>query len=117
MAVAHALGFHQMLFKPMGPFPLEDSFGMGPAVVMLHLSLQQGITDKTVKFNTIRKFWSTYSNVFHALASCLSGSTMVSGTQKMDITNCPSCHMVTGLQDLTKDVTKGWEILSSQIGP
>jgi hypothetical protein len=54
--VAASLGFRSNLFRPMGPFPLEDSFGMGAALVMLQQSLQPGRNDKTVQFGTIQKF-------------------------------------------------------------
>jgi hypothetical protein len=36
----------------MGPFPLEDTFVMGAAIVMLQISLQLGQYDKTVQFGT-----------------------------------------------------------------
>lgn len=35
--ISSALGCSHGMFRSMGPFPLEDSFGMGPAVVMLQL--------------------------------------------------------------------------------
>lgn len=40
--IAASLGLKAKLFKPMGSFLLEDSFGMGAVVVMLQLSLQPG---------------------------------------------------------------------------
>ncbi len=40
--IATSLGFREKLFKPMGPFPLEDTFGMGEALVMLHNPCSQG---------------------------------------------------------------------------
>jgi hypothetical protein len=43
--IAADLGFEKKLFKPMGPYPLEDSFGMGAAIVMLMLSLNPGKND------------------------------------------------------------------------
>jgi hypothetical protein len=62
--IANTLGFQQKLFRPMGPFPLEDTFGMGPAIVMLQLSLRQEVNDRNVQFSMIRKFCSTY---YHCL--------------------------------------------------
>jgi hypothetical protein len=62
--IAADLGFEKKLFKPMGPFPLDDSFGMGAAVVMLMLSLNPGKNDDKVQFGTVRKFRSAFSNVY-----------------------------------------------------
>jgi hypothetical protein len=35
IAVAGMLGIKEALYQPMGPFPVDDSFGMAAAVVML----------------------------------------------------------------------------------
>jgi hypothetical protein len=39
----------------MGPFPKEDTFGMGAAIVTLQLSMNAGKYDKSVQFGTIGK--------------------------------------------------------------
>jgi len=64
--MATALGFQDQLFRPMGPFPLEDSFGMAAAIVMLQQSLKPGKYAKTVQFGTARKFRSCFSNIYQA---------------------------------------------------
>ena len=89
---ATALGCkHMMMFRPMGPYPIEDTFGMGPAIVMLQLSLNgAGLNDKHKQYNTVRKFRSSYSNVYNASISALSGTTMVRGTKRLGVTNCPT---------------------------
>jgi hypothetical protein len=56
--IAASLGFKDKLFRPMGPFPLEDTFGMAAALVMLQSSLKPGKNDKFVQFGTVRKFRS-----------------------------------------------------------
>ncbi len=64
--MAASLGFKDKLYPPLGPFPLQDTFGMSAAIVTLQLSLNPGKYDKNVQFSTIRKFRSAYSNVYHA---------------------------------------------------
>ncbi len=64
--IAASLGFKDKLYPPLGPFPLQDTFGMSAAIVTLQLSLNPGKYDKNVQFSTIRKFRSAYSNVYHA---------------------------------------------------
>lgn len=88
--IAHSLGFGSAMFPPMGPFPVEDTFGMGPAIVMLDLSLRPGVNDKTVQFNTIRKFRSSFSNLYHASAKSQRSSTMSNGVRKLTVTDCPT---------------------------
>jgi hypothetical protein len=62
--IAAGLGFEKQLFRPIGPFPLEDSFGMGAAIVMLMLSLNPGKNDDKVQFGTVRKFRSASPTFF-----------------------------------------------------
>jgi hypothetical protein len=50
----------------MGPFPLEDSFGMAVAACMLRRSLDPGRNEATIQFSTARRFRSAYSNAYHA---------------------------------------------------
>jgi hypothetical protein len=50
------------MFRPQGPHPLEDIFGMMTAVVLLEHSLNAVINAATVQFNTIRKTRSAMSN-------------------------------------------------------
>lgn len=76
-------GIWGLCVSSMGPFPVEDSFGMGAAIVMLDLSLRPGVNDRTVQFNTIRKFRSTFSNLHHAsVKGQEGGSNMSNGVKK-----------------------------------
>jgi hypothetical protein len=66
-------------FPPQGPHPLEDSFGMFAACVMLEHSLNPGMNEATVQFGTIRKTRSALSNYSNTTASALAESVMVGG--------------------------------------
>jgi len=88
--IAASLGFGGKLFRPMGPFPLEDMFGMGAAVVMLQMSLKQGKYAKHLQFGTVRKFRSAFSNVFHASLEGQQAAVMARDTKKMFVTKCPT---------------------------
>jgi hypothetical protein len=57
------------MFRPQGPHPLEDTFGIMTAVVLLDHSLNAGINGATVQFNTIPKTWSAMSNYERTTAS------------------------------------------------
>ncbi len=74
----------------MGPFPLEDTFVMGAAIVMLQISLQLGQYDKTVQFGTEWKFWSCFSNIYHLTVEGQKAMVMVKGIRKLMITECPT---------------------------
>jgi hypothetical protein len=50
------------MFRPQDPHPVEDTFGMMTAVVLLDHSLNAGINAATVQFNTIQKTPSAMSN-------------------------------------------------------
>jgi hypothetical protein len=43
------------MFRPQGPRPVEDTFGMKTAVALLDHSLNAGVNELTVQFNTISK--------------------------------------------------------------
>jgi len=62
------LGLKAKLFWPLGPFPLNDTFGMGAAIVMLKASLRPGKYDKFIQFGTVRKLRSGFSNAYHVTA-------------------------------------------------
>jgi hypothetical protein len=50
------------MFRPQGPHPLEYTFGMMTAVVMLDHSLNAGINAAIVQSSTIHKTRSAMSN-------------------------------------------------------
>jgi hypothetical protein len=53
-SIARSFGFSKRMFRPMGPFPVEDTFGVGVAIVMLELSPRPGSNAKHVQFDPIR---------------------------------------------------------------
>jgi hypothetical protein len=57
----HGISRGQM-FRPQGHHPVEDTFRMMTAVVLLDHSLNVAINAATVQFNTIRKTRSDMSN-------------------------------------------------------
>jgi hypothetical protein len=50
----------------MGPLPVEDKFGMGIALILLKHSLDPGVTEMKVHYNTARKMKSALVNLYHA---------------------------------------------------
>jgi hypothetical protein len=76
---------------PMGPYAVEDTFGMGLAVCILIRTLDPGKTEDLIQFSTARNLRSVYSNIYHASAHHQSGLTvMAQGTTRIGVTNCPS---------------------------
>jgi hypothetical protein len=51
---------------PMGPFPLQDDFGMLPAIALLDRSLDKGVHSENVQWGTFRKAMSVVTNVTQA---------------------------------------------------
>jgi ribosomal protein S10 len=88
--IASALGFKDQLFRPMGPHPLADTFGMGAAVIMLQQSLAPGKYDKCMQFASVRKFRSAFSNVYHVTAEGQEAMVLAKDVRKMTVTKCPT---------------------------
>jgi hypothetical protein len=86
--IAGVLGFWDQLFRPMGPHPLEDTFGMGAAVVMLQQSLSPGKYDRCMQFASVRKFRGAFSNVYHVTAKGQTGMVLAKDIRKMTVTKC-----------------------------
>ena len=74
----------------LGPFPLEDTFGMKTAVCVLKRSLDKGRTEEHVQFATTRKLRSAYSNVYHASKELVNVSAMAFESTKTYSTTCPT---------------------------
>jgi hypothetical protein len=83
------LGF-ECVAPPMGPFPLDDTFGMKIACVTLMKSLEKGKWEATVQYATARRMRSIFSNLFHASYHGESMAVMAYETQKMFTTPCPT---------------------------
>jgi hypothetical protein len=50
----------------LGPWKLEDEFGAGAAVIMAKHSMDPGVTESTVQFETVRKMKSDFVNLYQA---------------------------------------------------
>jgi hypothetical protein len=70
---------HHRGFPPQGPHPLEDTFGMYGACVMLEHSLNAGINETNVQFGTIRKTRSALTNYSNTCVAELTESVLVGG--------------------------------------
>ena len=66
-------------FPPHGPHPLEDTFGMFAACIMLKHSLNPGIKETNVQFGTILKTRSTLTNYSNTTIAELLESVLVGG--------------------------------------
>jgi hypothetical protein len=86
LSIASSLGFGGRLFRPMGPFPLEDTFGTGGTLVMLQQSLQVGQNAPNVQFSKIRKFCSAFSNLYLSSVEGQLAMVMVKDTKKLRVT-------------------------------
>jgi len=90
LKVAAALGFKDTLFRRMGPFPAEDTFGIAVAIVMLQQSLKTGKYASTIQFGTVRKFSSCFSNIYQASMEGQQAMVMAKDTRKLVVTKCPT---------------------------
>jgi len=77
-------------FPSMGPFPINDSWGMKYACTMLIRSLDEGKTSRTIQFGTMRKLRSCYTNVYHASKHVSKLVTMAKDIRKTAVTDSPT---------------------------
>jgi hypothetical protein len=75
---------------PMGPFALQDKFGMGIAMTMLLRSLDAGKNERTIQYSTMRRLRSAYSNIYNASSSLSNVAVMAQETRKVFSTDCPT---------------------------
>lgn len=89
----------------MGPFPIEDSFEMGAAIVMLTNSLNMGLNNKTVQFSTIQKFRSAFSMACQVTVDGQQSSVMARDLRKLIGTKFPTCGV--WFEKFIKEMHKG----------
>jgi hypothetical protein len=111
LSIAASLGFKQNLFRPLGLFPLEDTFSMGVAILMLQVPLQPERNDKYMQFSSVRKFRSAFSNAYLASAEGQQVTVLARDNRKMTVTKCPTNgdffeRFVRGLHKQMGDVVK-----------
>jgi len=87
--IGTSLGFANN-FPSMGPFPVDDAWGMKYACTMLIRSLDEGKTARTIQFGTMRKLRSCYTNVYHASKHVSKLVTMAKDIRKTAITDSPT---------------------------
>jgi hypothetical protein len=78
------------LLPEMGPFALEDEWGMGIAVGMLYRSLDSGLYRDTLQFSSTRKLRSAFSNLWGSSVHSMTRGVMAKDTIKTFVTKCPT---------------------------
>jgi hypothetical protein len=77
LQIAHEMGMSNPPMPKLGPWKLEDDFGDGAAAIMARHSMEPGIMEDTVQFETVRKMKSAFVNLYQA--SVENASTAVIG--------------------------------------
>jgi hypothetical protein len=78
LQISHDLGLDKPPVPMLVPWPVEDEFGMGAVIVFLKHSLDPGVTETTVQYNTLQKMKSVFVNLYHASVEN-QGSAIVGG--------------------------------------
>jgi hypothetical protein len=66
LQIAHDMGMSNQPIPKLGPWKLEDEFGAGAAAIMVRHSMDPGITEDTVHYETVRKMKSVFANLYQA---------------------------------------------------
>jgi len=82
-------GIWQPFLLP-GPFPVTDVHGVGLVAACLFRSLDPGINNKTIQFDTMRKMRTAWSHHFQATVSSLGGAVIAKDTRKMHVMSNPT---------------------------
>jgi hypothetical protein len=109
LQIADELGMLNPPLPSLGPWKLEDEFGAGAAVIMAKHSMDTGMTESTVQFETVRKMKSAFVNLYQA--SVDNASTAVIGGKEGGKQLVMGCPFTTG--DMTgqkQGCIIGWEI-------
>jgi hypothetical protein len=77
-------------YPPMGPLPVQDNVGMGLAVCVLLRTLDPGINERTIQFNTAAGARTAYNNMWHASAEGGKGAVVARETAKLFVTTAPA---------------------------
>jgi hypothetical protein len=89
--IGEEIGF-DLVAPAMGPFPVEDTFGMKMACTILHRTLDPGKHVEHIHFATAQKIRSAYSNVYHALRLMKEVTVMAFETNKLYKKSCPRTY-------------------------
>jgi hypothetical protein len=66
LQIAHKLGMRDPPMPKLGPWKLVDEFGAAAATIMVKHSLDPGVTETTVQFETVRKMKLASVNLYQA---------------------------------------------------
>lgn len=75
---------------PLGPYQLQDNFGVKTATIMIHKLTQPGRNASALQYDTIQQLQCGYSNVYHVCAWQETVSVMAAELKKLHITSCPT---------------------------
>lgn len=107
-------------FISMGPYPLEDSFGVTEAILLLERSTDPGKHVYAIQFGTMHKMRSMFSNIYNASSKGNGGMVMAKDAKKMTVTKCKTHgeffeRFVRGAQKRMGDIVKPDRSLSLPI--
>jgi hypothetical protein len=66
LQISHELGIRYPPMPKLDPWKLVDEFGAAAATIMVNHSLDPGVTETTVQFETVRKMKSAFVNLYQA---------------------------------------------------
>jgi hypothetical protein len=64
--ITHKMGMRDPPMPKLGPWKLVDEFGAAAATIMVKHSLDLGVTETTVQFETVRKMKPAFVNLYQA---------------------------------------------------
>jgi hypothetical protein len=67
LQIARELGMWDPPMLKLGPWKLVDEFGAATATIIVKHSLDPGVTENTVQYETARKMKSDFVNLYQAL--------------------------------------------------
>jgi hypothetical protein len=77
----------------LGPWDMKDEFGAGVAVIMIKHSLDPGVVEDVVQYETVWKMKSAFVNIYHALVDN-KGTVIIGGRDgdKLLVLGAPCYH-------------------------
>jgi hypothetical protein len=66
LQIVHEMGMSNPPMPKLGPWKLVDGFGAGGTAIMANNSMEPGLTETIVQFETVRKMKPTFVNLYQA---------------------------------------------------
>jgi hypothetical protein len=66
LQISHGMGMSNHPMPKLVPWKLEDDFGAGAAVIMTRHSMDPGVMEDTMQFETVRKMKSVFVKLYQA---------------------------------------------------